>query len=78
VGEACRLPDDDPDARASLATRRQVLDLAVVEAGRRHPPILGEHLGEVAACPERSGQHASQHSFIDHEVPPPAGGRSDW
>src|SRR3712207_1452544 len=48
VGEAGGLADDDPDARAAIAARRELLDPAVVEGGGRAAAVLDEHLGEVA------------------------------
>ena len=49
VGEAGGVADDDPDAGAPVAAGGELLDLAVVEHGRRRPLVLGEDLGEVAA-----------------------------
>jgi hypothetical protein len=56
---------DHADARAPLATGGELLDLAVVEAGRRDAAVLGEHLGEVAATAQRGLQRALQHRFFD-------------
>ena len=59
---------DHTDAGATLPARDQLLDLGVVEARRRHPTVLGEHLGEVAAVPQRSVQRALEHRSFDHVV----------
>jgi hypothetical protein len=49
VGEAGGVADDDPDAGAPVAARAELLDLAVVERGRRRSLVLDEDLGELAA-----------------------------
>ena len=49
VGEPGGVAAHDPDPRAPLAPGHELLDLGVVEPRRRQAPILGEHLGEVAA-----------------------------
>ena len=49
VGKARGVAPDDADARAPFATGDELLDLAVVEPGRRHPAILDEDLGEITA-----------------------------
>ncbi len=63
------LTDDDPHARSAVASGAQLLDLAVVERGRRRTAVLGEHLGEVAAAAERRAQHLLQHRLLDHGGP---------
>ena len=61
---------------APLAARGQLLDPAVVEPGRRAAPVLGEHLGELAAGAQRDAEHALHHRLVDHGTPfrPPAAG----
>ena len=66
VGEPGGLAGDDPDARSPLAPRRQLLDPAVVQQGRRVGPVLGEDLGELATVPQRLCQHPFEHGGIDH------------
>ena len=66
VREAGGLAADDPDAGAALAAGHELLDLGVVEPRRRDPPVLGEHLREVATAREGRVQRALQHCFVDH------------
>ena len=70
VGETGRLADDHPDAGAPVAARRQVLDPAVVEAGGRAAPVLGEHLGELAAGAQGDAQDRLDHRFVDQRSLP--------
>ena len=50
---------------------RELLDLAVVERGRRRALVLGEHLGEVAAGAQSAPRgHAADDGFFDHVRPP--------
>ena len=53
VGVAGGLPHHDPDPCTAVATRRQLLDPAVVEHGGGRVAVLDEHLGEVPASAER-------------------------
>ena len=53
VREAGGVAAHDADAGAAIAARHELLDATVVEAGARRPPILHEHLGEVAATAQR-------------------------
>ena len=61
VGEAGGLADDDPDAGATVTTRRQFLDLSVVQDRTRRPLVLGEHLGEVGPALGRGTEHPLQY-----------------
>ena len=66
VGEAGGVAGDHPDARAAVATGRQILDPPVVEPGGRPAPILDEHLGELSAGPQRHAEDTLHHRFVDH------------
>ena len=68
------LAPHDPDPGAALAARHQLLDLAVVEAGAGRAPVLGEHLGEVAAAAQGRGEGAFEDGGFDHVtfLPPDA------
>ena len=57
VGEAGGVARDDADAGAAVAAAGDLLDPAVVEAGRRRALVLDEHLGELAAGAQRRRQH---------------------
>src|SRR5205085_2398161 len=70
VGEPCGLPDHDTNAGTPLTTGRQLLDLAVVEPGRRDPPILDEHLGKVATRAQCGPEHPLHHRLVDHDRTP--------
>ena len=63
VGEAGGVADDDADAGAAVAAGGELLDLAVVEQGRRRALVLGEDLGEVAAGVQGRAEHAADHVF---------------
>ena len=78
MGEAGRFPADDADARAPVEPRRQLFDLAVVEAGRRVALVLGEHFGELAAATQGGAEDALEDRLFDHGLPPYPGspGRS--
>ena len=60
----CPLPGDDPHARAAKDARRSFLDLPVLEPERLRQPVLEEHVGEVAAAPQRARQDASEHRRV--------------
>ena len=62
VGVAGGLAGDDADAGAPVAAGGQLLDPAVVEAGRGGPLVLDEHLGEVAAGSERGAERPLDHA----------------
>ncbi len=66
VGESGRLADDDADAGAPVASGAQLLDPAVVEPGRRGPPVLDEDLGEVAARAQRRAENALNYGGVEH------------
>ena len=70
VGEAGGLPDHHPDPGAPVAPRGQVLDPAVVQPGGRAAPVLGEHLGELAARAQGDAQHCLDHRFVDQRRTP--------
>ena len=71
VREPGGLADDDPDAGAAVAPGAELLDLAVVEQGRRGPLVLDEHLGELAPGPHGRAEDALRISRLDH-------GRRSW
>ena len=53
VREAGRVAAHDAEPGAAVAAGDELLDPAVVETSARRPPILDEHLGEVAAAAQR-------------------------
>ena len=65
VGKAGGVVAHDPDAGAPLPAGHEFLDLAVVETSRRHAPILGKDLGEVAAMAQRRLERALEYRFFD-------------
>ena len=66
VGEAGGLADHDPDARATLAARwRAPRPCVSSRHGRRGLPVLGEHLGQVAASGQRRGEDAFEDGGFD-------------
>ena len=69
VGEARGVADDDPDAGAPVAARRELLDLAVVEDGRRRPLVLDEDLREVTAGVEGGAEGSTDDGLFDHAGP---------
>ena len=69
VGETGGLAPDDPYAGTAVASRGQLLDLALLERRRRRAPVLGEHLGEVASGAEGHAEHALENGFVDHRSP---------
>jgi hypothetical protein len=77
VGETGCLTHDDPDARAAVASRAELLDLAVVEAGGGRATILDEDLGEVTTGAQRRAEDALDHGRVEHDASfLPAGGFS--
>ena len=74
VGVAGGLAHDDPDPGAAVASRRQLLDPAVVEHGGGRLAVLDEHLGEVAPAAERGAEHALDDGGLDEQClsPEPA------
>ena len=66
VGETRRLADDDADAGAPVASGAQLFDSAVVEPGRRGPPVLDEDLREVTAGAQRGAENALNYGGIEH------------
>ena len=65
VGVAGGVTTDDADTGAALTTRREFLDLAVVEPRRRHPSVFREHLGEVATVTQRRLERALKNCLFD-------------
>ncbi len=63
--EAGGVTPDDADPGAALASGDELLDLAVVEPGRRDPAVLGEDLGEVAAVAQGRVERALEYRFFD-------------
>src|SRR4051812_36514416 len=59
-------PPAPPPAAPPPAPRGELLDLAVVEAGAGPPPVLHEHLREVAPSSERGPQRSLHHCLLDH------------
>jgi predicted thioesterase len=69
MGESSGFADDDTDARASVASGAQLLDSAVVEPGRRGPPVLDEDLREVTAGTQCRAENALNCRGIEHRAP---------
>ncbi len=65
VRVAGRLALHDPDARAPVATGRHLLDLAVVQVGRRRALVLDVDLGEVGAGPQACAEHPLDEVAVD-------------
>jgi hypothetical protein len=57
-----------PDSRPPLPAGRELLDLAVVEAGTGGTPVLHVDLGELAAVAEGGGQHPLEDGILDHRA----------
>ena len=65
VGVAGGLAPDHADPGAPFTSGGEFLDLAVVEPRRRQAAVFGEHLGEVAAVPERRLERALKNRLFD-------------
>ena len=70
VREAGGLTADDTDSGASAPTRDQLLDPAVVEAGRHALTIFGEDLGEVAPVGKGHTQRPFNDIGVNHLTSP--------
>jgi hypothetical protein len=69
VRETGGLTDDDTNPGATLATRRHVLDPAVVELGGGAPAVLDEDLREVAPRPQSRSDDPLDDCLVDHRTP---------
>ena len=72
VGVAGRFAGQHAHAGAAVAAAVDLLDAAVVEAGRRRTLVLGVDLGEVAAGTHRRRQHSLEDVVVDHPPTLPA------
>ena len=68
VRVAGRLALDDPDACAPVAPGGHLLDLAVVQVGRRRALVLHVHLGELGSGAQARGEHTLYDVLVDHLV----------
>ena len=67
------LSGDDAHAGTANDARRRFVNARVLQPKRLREPVLEEHVGEVAAPPQRSSQHASKHHRIEggqHDIVP--------
>ena len=69
VRVAGRLALHDPDAGAPVAPGRHLLDLAVVQVGRRRALVLDVYLGEVRAGPQARAEHPLDEVAVDQVGP---------
>ncbi len=66
VRKSGRIAPDDAQPRAPVATRDELLDASLVEAGAGRPPILDEHLREIATTAQRVVERGLQDIVFDH------------
>ena len=66
VGVARGLALDHPDAGAAVPAGGDLLDLAVVQVGRRRPLVLDVDLREVGTGPQTSSEHPLDDVGVDH------------